>query len=59
MALYSKAIDGLDGFKGVIVPKRSVLEVGRVVVREIKIVRSGRKTRPVQHRVCGVDFQAY
>jgi DNA polymerase-3 subunit beta len=31
MALYSKGIEGLESFKGVIVPKRSVLEVGRVV----------------------------
>jgi len=31
MALYSRGIDGLEDFKGVIIPKRSVLEVGRVV----------------------------
>ena len=31
MALYQKDIPGLNAFKGVIVPKRSVVEVGRVV----------------------------
>ncbi len=40
MALYSKNVDGLDDFKGVIIPKRSVVEVGRVVGEEdtIKVV---------------------
>lgn len=31
MALYQKELPGLNDFKGVIVPKRSILEVGRVV----------------------------
>lgn len=31
MALYQKDVTGLNDFKGVIVPKRSILEVGRVV----------------------------
>lgn len=31
MALYQKEVPGLNDFKGVIVPKRSILEVGRVV----------------------------
>lgn len=31
MALYQKELSGLNDFKGVIVPKRSILEVGRVV----------------------------
>jgi DNA polymerase III subunit beta len=31
MALYQKEVQGLGDFKGVIVPKRSILEVGRVV----------------------------
>lgn len=31
MALCRKAIDGLQNFKGVIIPKRSISEIGRVV----------------------------
>lgn len=38
MALCRKAIDGLESFKGVIVPKRSILEIGRVVT-EGEVVR--------------------
>jgi DNA polymerase III subunit beta len=38
MALYQKDVPGLNDFKGVIVPKRSVLEVGRVI-SEDEIVR--------------------
>ena len=32
MALCRKAIDGVQDFKGVIIPKRSISEIGRVVV---------------------------
>ncbi len=40
MALCRKAIDGLQSFKGVIVPKRSILEIGRVVMEgeAVKVV---------------------
>ena len=31
MALCRKSVDGLGDFKGVIIPKRSILEIGRVV----------------------------
>jgi DNA polymerase III subunit beta len=40
MALCRKAIEGLENFKGVIVPKRSISEIGRVVTEgeAVKIV---------------------
>jgi len=31
MALYQKDVEGVKGFKGIIIPKRSVVEIGRMV----------------------------
>lgn len=40
MALFQRDMEGVRGFKGIIIPKRSILEIGRMVSEEdqIKIV---------------------
>jgi DNA polymerase-3 subunit beta len=37
MALYQRDVEGLKGFKGIIVPKRSIVEIGRMVNEEDQI----------------------
>lgn len=37
MALFQRSVEGVKGFKGVIIPKRSILEIGRMVTEEDQI----------------------
>ncbi len=59
MALCRKAIDGLESFKGVIIPKRSIsgdwTGSGR---RRSGKDSDGRETRSVWHRLSGSDIEA-
>jgi DNA polymerase-3 subunit beta len=37
MALFQRDVEGVKGFKGIIIPKRSILEIGRMVTEEDRI----------------------